>query len=282
MADSFSLIWLPWSGKTTLGKKVAKQFGWEFCDFDDDVIEWQTGLPVAKNLEKLWESGFKQLEQELASNIKLQTSTIISTSGSLPYSEKAMNHLTDLGPRVYLKPPMEEILQRCHSMKVDRIIGMGDKTLEEILTERADLYRQYADITFAYTGTDTDQISEKLTKKLWTHFFHRYTKTTDTGTLNRSRNHHDTLYDIVTFAEKYRGGKIYSEDKIVKVLSGKALLIEKKDGEDTERMITPKRWYTIKAGTPHIFYFPVETHMTEQFPRKTQIENFQEYRNLKK
>ena len=69
-----------------------------------------------------------------------------------------MNHLATLGPRVYLKPPMEEILQRCGSMKVDRIIGMGNKTLKEILMERSDLYKQYADIIFSYSGSDINQI----------------------------------------------------------------------------------------------------------------------------
>lgn len=176
MPHTFSLLWLPGAWKTTLGKPLANDFGIRFLDFDDDIIEKTQNDTVANILKKIWEDEFKLLEEELALDIKSRTSTVLASSGSLPYSDKAMQHLWNLWPRIYLNPPIEEILARCEKMKTDRIIGMWKKSLETILKERADLYSKYADITFEYSGDDIDKISQDLIQTLWQEFFWNFKK----------------------------------------------------------------------------------------------------------
>ncbi len=161
MNNNITLIWLPWSGKTTLWKILAKNRWMDFIDFDDDVIEVQTAKSVSEILEELWESWFKKLEEQLGKGLRFEN-TVFATSWSLPYSEVVMKHLSDISTRVYLKVPQDEILERAKNMKVDRIIGMGTMTLAEIFQARSDLYTQYADIVFEYSGSDIKKIAQDL------------------------------------------------------------------------------------------------------------------------
>lgn len=91
-----------------------------------------------------------------------------------------------------------------------------------------------------------------------------------------------TCYDIFTFAGKYRWGKQYFADKTYIILSGRCELTQEIDGWDQVTKLTPQDGtFTIRAGTPHIFYFPEDTRMLEWFPDDTQSENYERYRKIK-
>jgi shikimate kinase len=51
-------------------------------------------------------------------------------------------------------------------MKTERIIGMKNKTFEEIFKEREELYLKYADVIFDYSGSNIDKISNNLLTEL--------------------------------------------------------------------------------------------------------------------
>lgn len=161
--NSYILIWMPGSGKTTLGKMLAQDLWMKFIDFDDDVIEPQTGKSVAENLSHLWEKAFLELEESLTLNLDIKNS-VFSCSWSLPLCKKAMSHLSSFGKIIYLKPPLEEIQARSPNMKTDRIIGYQTKTFEEIIIERNQHYQDNADIVFEYVWSDMKLLISELKK----------------------------------------------------------------------------------------------------------------------
>lgn len=109
------------------------------------------------------------------------------------------------------------------------------------------------------------------------------TKENDAGVMKVFESDTTTKYDIFTFAGKYRGGKIYFADKVVNILSWKAIITMEIDGKDTTIHLSPEdNHYTIPSWIPNIFYYLEDTHMTEKFPKGTKTENFERYRDMKK
>jgi len=109
------------------------------------------------------------------------------------------------------------------------------------------------------------------------------TKKNDAWVLVVKENSTTTRYEIMTLAGKYRGGKIYSSDKTINVLSGKTTLIQEINWRDTKIILTKESGsYIIPAWIPHIFYFPETTEITEEFSLKTETQDFERYRAMKK
>lgn len=70
------------------------------------------------------------------------TNTIVSLSGSNSLYEPTMNHIRTNGIVVYLDVETEDILERCHKMKVTRIVGQSTRPLREILEYRKAFYER--------------------------------------------------------------------------------------------------------------------------------------------
>jgi len=102
---------MPGSGKTTFGKMLSEEFKMNFLDFDDDVIEKQEEQSVEELLSELGDTNFLKLEENLALELDFEN-TILSASGSLPLSPRAMSHLSTLGKIIYIKAPIDEIESR--------------------------------------------------------------------------------------------------------------------------------------------------------------------------
>jgi len=157
---------MPGSGKSTLWRLLSNKIWFSFLDFDDDIIEpsqWKTVWEIAENSS--WDD-FLKLEEDLCLALSF-SQTVFASSWSLPYSPKSVRHLKSLWTIVYLKVDVMEIQSRISHMKTDRIIGMKDNNLSNLLKEREKLYSESADIVFEYSWEDTDTIVCSLIKQLW-------------------------------------------------------------------------------------------------------------------
>lgn len=166
------LTWMPWSGKTTIWKKLSKELWINFCDFDDDILEKITletaeealsilklrsswlipenlSFQEVKNLLKLlWDDNFLELEWFMWRNLVFDSQTVLSTSWSLPIRLDAMDNLKKSWKVIYIDIPLELIISRLKEMKTDRIIWMWKMTLEEILEYRDNFYMLTKDLDF--------------------------------------------------------------------------------------------------------------------------------------
>ncbi|MDD3144557.1 MAG: shikimate kinase [Candidatus Gracilibacteria bacterium] len=166
------LTGMPGSGKTTIGKRLKERLGYDFCDFDDDILEKITletaeeviGVLNLRNngitpeklanqeveylLGLLGDDKFLELEGFLGKKLKFETPTVLSTSGSLPLSLNTMDNLRKNGKVIYINTPLEVIMTRLKEMKRNRIVGMGKMTLEKILEYRDNYYNITKDFDF--------------------------------------------------------------------------------------------------------------------------------------
>lgn len=144
---AYVLIGMPGSGKSALGRRVAKLLGWSFVDTDDILAE-RAGMTVGELSASASNEEFRRLEEEAVLTLKREQQ-IIATGGSVVYGKQAMHHLQNIATIIYLDHPLWMIIRRLGDTTEKRgvILKPGQK-IDDIFHERKHLYRKYADIEF--------------------------------------------------------------------------------------------------------------------------------------
>ncbi|MBP9757269.1 MAG: shikimate kinase [Candidatus Pacebacteria bacterium] len=142
---NISLIGMSGAGKSHIGAQVADALGLTFTDVDR-LLEELAGKPLPQLIEELGEDGFSRVETAATEKMCEGTDLLISTGGSIVYSESAMETLREYSRVIYMrvsKPTLLKRIQRDRTRET-RIIGLKEKSLDELIDERTPLYEQYA------------------------------------------------------------------------------------------------------------------------------------------
>lgn len=150
--NSISLIGMSGVGKTTLGKALAKDLGWSFVDTDKMIVD-QEKESIKHIISTRGEAAFHVLEAGTVSRLSNSSKQVISTGGSIIYSDKAMTLLKGLSTVVYLYEDPKVILSRLSGVENRGIIGLnGSTSYEDIWHTRDPIYRKYADAIVSFEG----------------------------------------------------------------------------------------------------------------------------------
>jgi shikimate kinase len=156
----------PGSGKTTVGRELARLMNKSLIDIDDNWLEPRWKTSVASKLIELGDEQFLEAEGRELLAIDHENH-IISLTGSNPLHTQSMEHLSRLGIFVYLDVSRETILNRCEKMRVDRIVGQRTKTLNDILAWREHIYEKSYDIRILIEKDETQKdIAKKIQNQL--------------------------------------------------------------------------------------------------------------------
>jgi len=158
--DNVILIGMSASGKSTLGRKLARRLGMDFLD-PDLVIEEGEGKGLALLLEELGEEGFLRLEESYLTSISTKN-TVIAPGGSCVLSSRAMGHLKSLGLVLYLRAPFKFIQGRVKNAHSRGIVGLEGHSLREVYERREPLYERYADIVVDTRGRKRREVLEEM------------------------------------------------------------------------------------------------------------------------
>lgn len=142
--DNITLIGMPGSGKSTIGKLLAGELGYSFLDIDR-MIESRAGQTLQTVLDQLGVEAFLDCEDEIIRSIRCSR-CVLSPGGSAACRETAARHLKSLGPVVYLRVALSELSLRIKNISTRGIAMYPDQTLEQLLAIRTPLYEKYADI----------------------------------------------------------------------------------------------------------------------------------------
>ena len=104
------LIGMPGTGKSAVGRELARRLEYTFLDVDD-VIRERTGKTLKELLEEGGVDAFIRLEGQIGESLTLED-TVIATGGSMVLSAGAMDHLRENGVTVWLETPLHEIEDR--------------------------------------------------------------------------------------------------------------------------------------------------------------------------
>lgn len=144
----FSLIGLPGSGKSTVGRQLARRLALPFVD-SDHVIEQRLGCPIRQYFEREGEDSFRDVEAAVIDELSQATQGVLSTGGGAVLRAENRRHLHERGQVVYLKSTPDELFRRLRHDRNRPLLQVADPLvrLRELYAIRDPLYRETAHFT---------------------------------------------------------------------------------------------------------------------------------------
>ena len=155
------------SGKSTIGKKLAKSLSLDFVDTDQE-IESKTGVEISWIFEKEGEKGFREREKVILKELLKRNHLVISSGGGAVLLEENRRLMNSKGKVIYLKASIELQLKRTRKGSIRPLLEKGDrrKILENLKIERNHLYSEVADIIIDQEEKSQTQIIKMILSKL--------------------------------------------------------------------------------------------------------------------
>jgi len=99
------------SGKSTLGRELAKALGISWTDLDNE-FELRYKISISGFFEKYGENAFRELEHKVLTDISVIPDLVVSTGGGTPCFHDNMKLMNQTGLTIYLSATPELILSR--------------------------------------------------------------------------------------------------------------------------------------------------------------------------
>lgn len=135
------------SGKTTIGRNLAKQLNKQFVDSDLE-IEQKTGATVGLIFEIEGEEGFRDRESRTLESLCKRRDIVLATGGGAILREPNRRVMRKSGTVIYLHTSIDTQLKRTANSKHRPLLLTDDpeEKLRSLMQLREPLYRQEADI----------------------------------------------------------------------------------------------------------------------------------------
>lgn len=165
MLPSVCFIGLPGSGKSTIGRQLARNWGVEFVD-SDLVLERRLGCSIKDYFAAHGEQAFRDAEAEVLADLaRGQSACVLSTGGGavLRAENRAVLHANTTV--FYLQSSPEDIARRLRNDTTRPLLQGEDplKRLRDLLAVRAPLYEETAHFVIDTVRCSTAQVVRKVT-----------------------------------------------------------------------------------------------------------------------
>jgi shikimate kinase len=136
------------SGKTAVGKYLARALDYPFLDSDHE-IEQRTGADIPLIFEREGEAGFRHREREAIAELSARTRIVLATGGGAVLDADTRRELQSRGWVVYLETSVAQQAQRAGRTRHRPLLHGADpaQRLGELLGVREPLYQEIADLT---------------------------------------------------------------------------------------------------------------------------------------
>jgi shikimate kinase len=157
------LVGMMGAGKSTIGKLLAPKLNYNFLD-TDTLIEKCAGKSIPEIFAQEGEEKFRDLEQQILSQVSAHTRLVIATGGGIVMRSLNWSHLHD-GIVVWIDVPVEILYDRLSQSSEPRpLLQTVDplQRLHDLDDQRRDRYAQ-ADIFIVVSADETpEQVSDRL------------------------------------------------------------------------------------------------------------------------
>jgi len=167
MMRSVFLIGPMGSGKTAVGRQLARRLGLPFADSDAE-IESRTGVDIAYIFEREGETGFRIRERDVIDALTKTEGIVLATGGGAILLPENRERLAARGTVVFLDTTIDQQLQRTRRSKHRPLLAAADRRakLEELALARDPLYRSIAAITIRTDGRAPGAVAGDIARAL--------------------------------------------------------------------------------------------------------------------
>ena len=166
-SDNIILIGPMGSGKTSTGRILAKEMGFDFIDTDEAIVE-STGVSIAYIFDVEGEAGFRKREHKELMKFLENDNTVIATGGGIITHDKSRAILQDQKKVVYLKTSIEKQIERA-TVSDNRPLLIDtdpESKLQELMLTREPLYEEISDIKIDTNERRPSEIALEIIDRL--------------------------------------------------------------------------------------------------------------------
>ncbi len=131
------LIGMPGSGKTFIGKKIAKKTGKQFIDIDEKIVE-QEKMSIPKIFEQKGEDYFRAVETEVLKKYCACSGMVISTGGGIVTRERNKSVIRQNGKVIWIQ-------REINHLETDGRPLSQKGSLEALYHSRKSAYKKWSD-----------------------------------------------------------------------------------------------------------------------------------------
>ena len=142
------LIGLPGSGKSTVGRQLARRLSVPFCD-SDHLIEQEIGCTIRSFFEKEGEDRFREIEEEMIDRLTQADAGVLSTGGGSVLRQINRSRMHERTRVVYLRSSPEDLYRRLKHDRQRPLLQVADPLakLRDLFEARDPLYRETSHYT---------------------------------------------------------------------------------------------------------------------------------------
>ena len=156
------------AGKTTIGKLLSNQLGFNFIDLDRKIEE-KSGVKINTIFEIEGEEGFREREYLALNDALAEAKVVISTGGGIVVKEinRSLIHKSE-AMVVYLKASLDILVSRLKNDKTRPMLDKDNKllSLQKLLSEREPFYENLADFIIDTSQLKTNDVLKTITEKM--------------------------------------------------------------------------------------------------------------------
>ena len=163
---SVALIGFMGTGKTTVGKRLARRLGFRFVDSDSE-IERRTGFSVRAIFQEQGEATFRSLESDAIAALAAQSCQVISTGGGTVLQSANADLLRANCLVVWLTASPSVILKRVGNAETRPLLANAPDPpahIRQLMDARAQLYEAAAHLRVDTTDRKPDAIVEEIVR----------------------------------------------------------------------------------------------------------------------
>lgn len=169
--DRLYLIGYRCTGKSAVGRSLAYQLKWAFCD-TDRLIKQHIDTTIKEFFDMEGEDPFREIEADMLNETIDLPEAVISTGGGIILRDENRQLLSENGVVIWLRAEPDTIRERMvddEQTEDERPALSGTspvEEVEEVLDERKDLYDEAADYSISTDELSPGSVAEYILDEL--------------------------------------------------------------------------------------------------------------------
>ena len=152
------------SGKTTVGRCLAKKLKVDFIDTDHEIID-KTGVNIDHIFDVEGEEGFRKRESKTLKELCKKSNIVIATGGGAIILEENRSIIKEADSVIYLSSSVDQILRRTAKSKTRPLLENSTnrrQTISNIIDSRDLLYKEVATIIIDTNGKKLNEVIKEI------------------------------------------------------------------------------------------------------------------------